>query len=388
MTTIPFPCPPADGAEVIALRDEVRAFLARELATRSPRRRSDNWYGYDRDFSRAMGAAGYLGMTWPKAYGGHERTAFERYVVVEETLAAGAPVGAHWIADRQSGPSIIKFGTEEQKQMILPGIAAGDLSFGIGMSEPDSGSDLAATRTRAVRAKVDGIDVYRVTGTKLWTSFAHEADYVILFCRTSGTPADRHKGTSQLLVNLKTTPGLTIKPIIDLAGQHHFNEMHFEDAVVPANMLLGEEGQGWDQVMSELAFERSGPERFLSSIELLYQLIEVLKGRESDAAQVLLGRITARLAVLRRLSRSVAAMLQAKQDAGLQAAIVKDVGALFEQSLPDLARELVDCEPDPAAAGAYAAVLGNIVHNAPSWSLRGGTREILRGIIARGLGTR
>jgi alkylation response protein AidB-like acyl-CoA dehydrogenase len=164
--------------------------------------------------------------------------------------------------------------------------------------------------------------------------------------------------------------------------------MHFEDAAVPAAMLLGEEGQGWDQVMSELAFERSGPERFLSSIELLYQLIEVLKGRESDAAQILLGRITARLAVLRRLSRSVAGMLQARQDAGLQAAIVKDVGALFEQSLPELARELVDCEPDPAAAQAYAAVLGNIVHNAPSWSLRGGTREILRGIIARGLGMR
>ena len=252
------------------------------------------------------------------------------------------------------------------------------------MSEPDSGSDLAATRTKAIR---DG-DIYRVTGTKLWTSFAHEADYVILFCRTSGTPADRHKGTSQLLVDLKNTPGLTIRPIIDLAGQHHFNEMHFEDAVVPVDMLLGEEGQGWDQVMSELAFERSGPERFLSSIELLYQLIEVLRGRDSDAAQITLGRLTARLAVLRRLSRSVTSMLQDKQDAGLQAAIVKDVGALFEQGLPDIARELVDCEPDPRSANAYAAVLGNIVHNAPSWSLRGGTREILRGIIARGLGTR
>jgi len=384
MSAIPFPAPPADSAAVVALRAEFRAFLAEQLKDRSPRQRSDNWYGYDRAFSRAMGQAGYLGMTWPKQYGGHERTAFERAVVVEECLAAGAPVGAHWIADRQSGPSIIKFGTEEQKQLILPRIAKGELSFGIGMSEPDSGSDLAATRTKAVR---NG-DVYRVTGTKVWTSFAHEADYVILFCRTSGTPADRHKGTSQLLVDLKNTPGLTIKPIIDLAGQHHFNEMHFEDAVVPASMLLGEEGQGWDQVMSELAFERSGPERFLSSIELLVQLIEVLKTRQSDAAQITVGRVTARLAVLRRLSRSVAGMLQNHQDAGLQASIVKDIGALFEQGLPDIARELIDCEPDPRAASAYASVLANIVHNAPSWSLRGGTREILRGIIARGLGTR
>ena len=384
MSAIPFPAPPADSDAVVALRAEFRAFLAEQLKDRSPRQRSDNWYGYDRAFSRAMGQAGYLGMTWPKQYGGHERTAFERAVVVEECLAAGAPVGAHWIADRQSGPSIIKFGTEEQKQLILPRIAKGELSFGIGMSEPDSGSDLAATRTKAVR---DG-DVYRVTGTKVWTSFAHEADYVILFCRTSGTPADRHQGTSQLLVNLKETPGLTIRPIIDLAGQHHFNEMHFEDAVVPASMLLGEEGQGWDQVMSELAFERSGPERFLSSIELLVQLIEVLKTRQSDAAQITVGRVTARLAVLRRLSRSVAGMLQNHQDAGLQASIVKDIGALFEQGLPDIARELIDCEPDPRAASAYASVLANIVHNAPSWSLRGGTREILRGIIARGLGTR
>ena len=264
MTAIPFPRPPADSEAVIALRQEFRSFLDETLAGRSPRQRSDNWYGFDRTFSRAMGQAGYLGMTWPKQYGGHERSSFERYVVVEETLAYGAPVGAHWIADRQSGPSIIKFGTEQQKQTLLPGIAAGELAFGIGMSEPDSGSDLAATRTKAVR---DG-DIYRVTGTKLWTSFAHEADYVILFCRTSGTPADRHKGTSQLLVDLKNTPGLTIRPIIDLAGQHHFNEMHFEEAVVPAAMLLGQEGQGWDQVMSELAFERSGPERF-TTIELL-----------------------------------------------------------------------------------------------------------------------
>ena len=384
MSRIAFPRPPADTAAVIALREEFRAFLDRELAGRSPRARSDNWYGFDRNFSRAMGQAGYLGMTWAKQFGGHERSAYERYVVVEETLAYGAPVGAHWIADRQSGPSIIKFGTDEQKETLLPRIAAGELAFGIGMSEPDSGSDLAATRTKAVR---DG-DMYRVTGTKVWTSFAHEADFVILFCRTSGTPADRHAGTSQLLIDLKNTPGLTIKPIIDLAGQHHFNEMHFEDAAVPAKMLLGNEGDGWNQVMSELAFERSGPERFLSSIELLYQVIEMLKGSQSDAAQIVLGRVTARLAVLRRLSRSVTAMLQDKQDAGLQAAIVKDVGAVFEQAMPDIARELIDCEPDPAAASAYASVLANITLNAPSWSLRGGTREILRGIIARGLGTR
>ncbi|ONF97676.1 acyl-CoA dehydrogenase family protein [Sphingomonas jeddahensis] len=383
MTTLRFPSPPQhDAAE--ALRGEVRAFLAETLAERSPLHRADSWNGFDRDFSRKLGQRGWLGMTWPKRYGGHERSAFERYVVVEETLAAGAPVAAHWIADRQSGPSLLKYGTEEQKQSVLPGIAAGETVFCIGMSEPDSGSDLAATRTRAV--PVDG--GWRVTGTKLWTTGAHHADYMILFCRTSGTPADRQAGTSQLLVDLKATEGLTIRPIIDLAGQHHFNEVHFEDAFLPATALIGTEGAGWEQVMSELAFERSGPERFLSSMQLLIELVGVLQGAPGEAAQLALGRLTAHLVTLRRLSRGVAAMLEAGENPGTHAAIVKDLGATFEQDLPDIARGLIDAEPDAASTSDLVAVLAHITLNAPSFSLRGGTREILRGIIARGLGLR
>ena len=383
MTTLHFPSPARHEAAE-ALREEVRAFLADELATRPPLARADSWNGFDRDFSRKLGQRGWLGMTWPKQYGGHERSAFERYVVVEETLAAGAPVAAHWIADRQSGPSLLKYGTEEQKQTILPGIAAGETVFCIGMSEPDSGSDLAATRTRAVPA--DG--GWRVTGTKLWTTGAHDADYMILFCRTSGTPADRQVGTSQLLVDLRTTEGITIRPIIDLAGQHHFNEVHFEDAFLPANALIGTEGAGWEQVMSELAFERSGPERFLSSMQLLIELVGVLQDAPGEAAQLALGRLTAHLITLRRLSRGVAVMLEAGENPGTHAAIVKDLGATFEQELPDIARSLVDAEPDAASTSDFVAVLAHITMNSPSFSLRGGTREILRGIIARGLGLR
>ena len=383
MTTLRFPSPPRHEAAE-SLRGEVRAFLAEALADRSPLSRADRWNGFDRDFSRKLGAQGWLGMTWPKRYGGHERSAFERYVVVEETLAAGAPVAAHWIADRQSGPSLLKYGTEEQKQTVLPGIAAGETVFCIGMSEPDSGSDLAATRTRAV--PVDG--GWRVTGTKLWTTGAHHADYMILFCRTSGTPAERQAGTSQLLVDLRRAEGITIRPIIDLAGQHHFNEVHFEDAFLPASALIGTEGQGWEQVMSELAFERSGPERFLSSMQLLIELIDVLQRAESEAAQLAVGRLTAHLITLRRLSRGVAAMLEAGENPGTHAAIVKDLGATFEQELPDIARSLVDAEPDSASTSDFIAVLAHITLNAPSFSLRGGTREILRGIIARGLGLR
>lgn len=383
MTALRFPSPSHhDAAE--ALRGEVRAFLAEALASRSPLRRADSWNGFDRDFSRKLGQQGWLGMTWPRRYGGHERSAFERYVVMEETLAAGAPVAAHWIADRQSGPSLLKYGTEEQKQSVLPGIAAGETVFCIGMSEPDSGSDLAATRTRAV--PVDG--GWHVTGTKLWTTGAHDADYMILFCRTNGTPVDRQAGTSQLLVDLRTADGVTIRPIIDLAGQHHFNEVHFEDTFLPASALIGREGAGWEQVMSELAFERSGPERFLSSMQLLIELIGALQDAPGEAAQLAVGRLTAHLVTLRRLSRGVAAMLEAGENPGTHAAIVKDLGATFEQELPDIARTLVDAEPDTGSTSDFVAVLAHVTMNAPSFSLRGGTREILRGIIARGLGLR
>lgn len=374
--------PPSEAAE--KLRGEVRAFLASAIAGRSPVRRAESWNGFDRDFSRSLGKRGWLGMTWPRRYGGHERSSFERYVVIEETLAAGAPVSAHWIADRQSGPTLLKFGTEVQKAEILPRIAAGECVFCIGMSEPDSGSDLAAVRTRAERTQGG----WRVTGTKLWTTNAHEADYMILFCRTSGSPADRHKGTSQLLVDMKATEGMTVRPILDLAGQHHFNEVHFEDAFVPESALIGTEGNGWSQVMSELAFERSGPERFLSSIQLLLELIQALKGSESELAQMTIGRLTAHLLTLRRLSRGVATLLERHEDASVHAAIVKDLGAAFEQDLPDIARSLVDAEPDRRSTHDLLAVLGYTMLSAPSFSLRGGTREILRGIIARGLGLR
>ncbi len=383
MSALRFPSPPRHAAAE-ALREEVRAFLAEELATRTPLQRADSWNGFDREFSRKLGQRGWLGLTWPKKYGGHERSAFERYVVVEETLAAGAPVAAHWIAERQSGPSLLKYGSEEQRQTILPRIAAGECVFCIGMSEPDSGSDLAATRTRAT--PVDG--GWRVTGTKLWTTGAHHADYMILFCRTSGTPADRQAGTSQLLVDLKNTEGVTIRPIIDLAGQHHFNEVHFDEAFLPSSALIGTEGAGWEQVMSELAFERSGPERFLSSMQLLIELIGALQDAPGEAAQLAVGRLTAHLVTLRRLSRGVAAMLEAGENPGTHAAIVKDLGATFEQDLADIARNLVDAEPDLRSTSDFAAVLAHNILNAPSFSLRGGTREILRGIIARGLGLR
>ena len=251
------------------------------------------------------------------------------------------------------------------------------------MSEPDSGSDLAAVRTRA--EPVDG--GFRVNGTKLWTTFGHRAHYMLLFCRTSGSPSDRHGGTSQLLVDLKT-PGITIRPIADLTGAKHFNEVAFEDVFVPSSALIGEMGNGWHQVTSELAYERSGPERFLSSFVLFSEVVRVLRDHPSEQATIAVGRLASHFVVLRQLSRGVAWLLQNGQNPALEAAVVKDLGALVEQEIPDIVRSLVEIEPGSERTAELARTLHYTVLAAPSFSLRGGTREILRGIIARGFGLR
>ena len=393
MDTLAFASPPPDSPEVTALRHQVRAVLATELASRTPNERAQSWSGHDRAFSRTMGRHGWLGMTWPREYGGQERTALERYVVLEEMLAAGAPVGHHWIAERQSGPSILKHGTEAQRRAILPRIVAGECAFCIGMSEPDSGSDLAAARTRA--APVQG--GWLVNGQKVWTTHAHEADYMILFCRTGAktgakTEDDRHAATSQFIVDMKLAQaggGVTVRPIIDMRGAHHFNEVIIQDLLLPPESLLGREGEGWSQVTGELAFERSGPDRFLSSFTLLTEAVRALGPAAPDQAAIALGRLSAHTIVLRRLSRSVAAMLQSGADPALQASLVKDLGNTLEQETVEVVRLLVDQEPSEVEGNtALSAVLAHLVMTAPSFSLRGGTREILRGMIARGLGLR
>ena len=369
--------------EAEALRDEVRTFLKQELAQFQPADRARSWGGFNRDFSRRMGERGWIGMTWPKKYGGHERSALERYVVLEETLAAGAPVSAHWVADRQSGPLLLRFGTEEQRQRFLPRISRGELAFAIGMSEPDSGSDLASIRTRA--EKVDG--GYRVNGTKIWTSNAHLSDYAIALFRTKVVPDKKHEGLSQFLVDLKS-PGISIRPIIDLAGGHHFNEVHFQDCLVPDDMLVGKDGEGWKQVTTELGFERSGPERYLSSLQLVIELIREAGKEPGERAAALIGHFTAHLVTLRQMSLSIATMLQAGQNPNLEAAVVKDIGTTFEQEIPEAVHALTGAEPRIGSGTEFEKTLGYLVQHAPSFSLRGGTREVLRGIIARGLGLR
>jgi alkylation response protein AidB-like acyl-CoA dehydrogenase len=383
--TLP-PAPRSEAAERV--RAEVREFLAAELAAGSFETHVDTWLsGVDPAFSRKLGERGWLGMTWPKEYGGHERSAMERYAVTEELLAAGAPVAAHWIADRQSGPALLRYGTEQQRRSILPRIAAGECYFVIGMSEPDSGSDLASIRTRAARNSAGD---WVVNGAKVWTSNAHASHYGIVLVRTSPPregPRGRHQGLSQLLGDL-SLPGVTVNPIRILDGGHHFNEVVFDDVAVPGDMLLGEEGNGWHQVTAELAFERSGPERFLSTYPLIAEFARRVVDSGDAAALAMLGRLSARLLALRQMSLRIAAALDRGELPDIPAALVKDVGTTFEGDVIEEIRKVVEVVPALDSPDPLGRALAEAQLHQPGFTLRGGTNEILRGIVARGLGLR
>ncbi|MEJ8821056.1 acyl-CoA dehydrogenase family protein [Variovorax humicola] len=370
--------------EAQAFREEVRKFLATNLAPAAPAVRARTWMGFDAAFSRRLAERGWVGITLPAKYGGAGLDAFRRFVLVEEMLAAGAPVAAHWIADRQSGPLINKFGTEAQKDFYLPRICRGEAFFCIGMSEPNSGSDLASVRTRATR--VDG--GWRLTGRKIWTTNAHRSHYMIALVRTSGAPEDRQGGLSQLIVDL-SLPGIDIRPIVDLTGDAHFSEVTFDDVFLGDDALIGDEGSGWMQVNAELAFERSGPERLYSSVVLLDTWMASLRKTDFSASDAtLLGSFTTQLATLRSLSVAVTTKLARGESPVVEAALVKDIGTEFEQAIPAAIEAAVAADPARAVDADLYRTLAYLSQISPTFSLRGGTREILRGMIARGLGLR
>jgi alkylation response protein AidB-like acyl-CoA dehydrogenase len=365
-----------DGAR--QRRTDVRQFLT-EQRLAGTEFRSNSWTRVDRAFSEQCGSRGYIGATWPKANGGQDLSPIEQFVIIEEMLAAGAPVGGHWLADRQSGPQIIRFGSERAKRQILPEIVAGRCCFAIGMSEPNAGSDLASVRTKATREQGG----WRIEGRKIWTTNAHNAQYMTVLCRTEAG-AQRHAGLSQMIVALPG-PAVSISPILNLADEREFNEVAFDGCFVPDDMVLGEPGQGWTIITSELALERSGPDRFMSTVPLLREAaaLAVSEGKETDVQRAL-GRAIAHLATLRGMSMSVGGMIEGGQSPNLQAAVVKDLGAVLEQEIVDIARDIIE-EKATTVDIAMAEHFARVVLEAPSFSLRGGTREILRGIIGKSL---
>lgn len=360
-------------AELLALRREVRAFLA-EMA---PPRQVDSWHlGYDPAFSRALAQRGWVGMRIPRRYGGSERSAIERFVVIEELLAAGAPVAAHWVGDRQTAPLLLHLGTEEQRERFLPAIARAELGFAIGMSEPDSGSDLASIRTRAERVEGGWV----LNGTKVWMTHGHLADYAQVLCRTS-REASRHDGLSQMLLNLRA-PGVVIRPIPAMFGEASFCEVALDDAFVADEHVLGRIGRGWEQVMLELGLERSGPERFLSTQVLLGAFADVVHS-PSPATEAGIGRMVAELAALHLCAFETAYAQEAGVDPGIVATLGKEAGPAFEQAVVELVRTLRAREPSARSSAELGELVDRARLLAPAFTLRGGTTEVMRTVLAR-----
>ena len=374
--------------ELATLRGSLREFLVADRAEFGWQPCVDAWLSsWDEQFSARLGDAGFLGLTIPTQYGGHGLGHLHRYVVTEELLASGAPVAAHWIADRQVAPGLLSYGTEEQRVRILPKIAAGRYFSAIGMSEPQAGSDLAAAAARAIRT--DGGWV--LSGTKVWTSGAHLSHQIVVLVRTSPLdPQRRHAGFSQFIVPTDS-PGIDISPIVLMTGEHHFNEITFNDVFIDDSNVLGELGDGWRQVTAELSFERSGPERILTTAPMLTALLRVLADQDTvdDHTAAAVGNLVARLISLRQLSISVARALSGGSAPVNEAALVKDLGTRFEQESADLSADLlsyVDADSEGRAEVAAMVELARV--HAPLFTLRGGTNEVLRGMVAKGMGLR
>lgn len=368
-----------DGTQDV--RAEVRGLVGEWRSAGRLTTACDSWLrSYDHDFSREMGRRGLLGITWPKEAGGAGRPGIARLVVTEELLRVGAPVAGHWIADRQIGPAILRHGSDAAKAKYLPGIASGEMVFCLGMSETESGSDLASVRTTATR--VDG--GWSITGRKIWTSQAHHATHAYVLARTERSEA-KHEGLSEFIVDM-SAPGVEVRPIYDLGGEHHFNEVTFDGVTVDDDHVIGRIGNGWAQVTSQLSLERGGIERVLSTYPLLAAALEALRaGALEDSAAARAGEMLARLGALRAMAVRVALDIDAGGSPVTDAAVLKDLGTAFENDVIEFARDVVDVEPAPGAEG-IAGLLAGAIMSAPGFTIRGGTSEVLKTLIARGAG--
>lgn len=357
------------------LRREVQAFLtdARERNRFTPM--CDGWLrGFDLDFSRELSARGWLGVTWPIEYGGRNWPNSARFVITEELLRFGAPITAHWMGDRQIGPSLLRHGTAEQKAQFLPRIATSEITFCIGMSEPGSGSDLASVSTRA--EPVEG--GWSVTGTKIWTSHAHHASHGYLLARTS-RESNRHQGLTEFIIDMNS-PGITVTPILDMSGEHHFNQLALDQVFIPTERALGTIGGAWSQITEQLSFERGGPERLLTTYPLLEAIVTAVADKPHLHGE--LGAVISRMRTLRQMALALTEVLDRGEAPVQQAAALKIMGTEFEQRVVDFAVRALDVEADPAGNGA-AALLASAITASPGFTIRGGATAVLLSILAK-----
>ena len=399
----------ADSAEEGAFRAEVRALIGarlpgyyRERSVTLRRRTHRPWQGdrlaaeperreAARTWREALVERGWVAPHWPTEYGGAGLTVREQFILNQEMALADAPdIGG--LGTQMIGPTLIVHGSDEQKRRHLPEVLAGRVIWGQGYSEPGAGSDLASLTTRAVRAG----DEYVVNGQKIWTTLAHQADWLFVLTRTD-VDAPKHRGISLLLMD-RGTPGISIRPLVNMADYHIFNEVFFEDVRVPAENVVGEENRGWYVAMTLLDFERSNVAGGVRAKAQIRLILAEARAREAASGRSLAAAVRGLLAdryidteVVQQLSARIAS-LQAR---GLVPNYEASMGKLFASELSQkiavamakalgLYGQLTDAdEPHTPLHG----FVGYQYMESVSSTIRGGTSEIQRNVIAtRGLG--
>jgi len=376
-----------------AFRQEVRSFLEEELKQGSFQPGCDAWIqGYSPEFTKKIARKGWIGLTWPEEYGGQGRSNIDRLILTEEMLRYGAPTACHWFADRQIGRSIIAFGTEEQKRELLPRILKGEAYVGLGMSEPEAGSDLASLKTRAVE---DGDD-YVVDGQKMWTSCAGFMNYIYLVARTD-PEAPKHRGISEFVIQADL-PGITIQPTIDITGSEAWGEVFYDGVRVPRTCLIGEKNRGFYQILNQLDYERAGLERLMGNYPLFDAIIQFTRETKQNGKPLSqdtlirhkLAQLQIEFDVGRLLTYRVVLVMDEGRAPNVEAAMAKAYCTTFEQRLASVATEILGLYGQLLAESKWAPVLGMAPHSflgSKGYSLQAGTTEVLKNIVAtRGLG--
>lgn len=378
-------------------RQTVRDFVKAELAAGTFSVGSKGLVGQSSiEFSRKMAEKGWIGLTWPSSYGGQGRGYVDKMIMLEELFRVQAPVGYHFLADRQVGPSIMKFGTDWQKEYFLPRIIGAEegLMFCLLFSEPDAGSDLAAVSTRAEK---DG-EFYIINGQKVWTSEGHVADYGWLLAKTKfDETVPRHRTCSEFIVDMKT-PGITIRPIMNMAGEHSFNEVFFDDVKIDKKYLVGTENAGFKQIMAQMDYERAGIERLMQNYPVYDQFLRYVKAmdkKDKDGEFYAWVRDSiAQLEIEYNVGRLLCYYTAWLIDQGIlpssQAALCKAFCTQYEQRLNDVATRVTGPVSQIMHGGKWAPLdvdLASCYLWGPSYTLQGGSVEILKNIVAqRGLG--
>jgi len=362
-------------AELDALAGEARA-VAEEWAGRVPFP-EDSWIaGYDPQVGKDLAARGWIGMTWPTEWGGGGRSPVERFVVFEQLISGGVPLASFWFADRQMGPTLLQFGTDEQRQRWLPGILDGTSMWCIGMSEPDNGSDVAGLRTRAVPAE-DGSGDWIVNGQKVWTSGAAVADWIYLIARTD-PDAPPHAGLSEFVVDMRT-PGIEVRRIVDMTGNDHFCEVHLTDVRVPGDHLIGELNGSFRQLMRQMEHERGGIDRLVSN-RILFE--DLRRSGWIDTTDRLVRQELARIETAYTLGRLLVLRETLGQAPQSFSAATKTFCTEFEQRLANVAAAVAGPRAmlfDPS--GDLGSRIARAVAYAPAYTIMGGTSNILRNIL-------